>query len=156
MDERGDAGMKMQANPRGPAEASGRDRGITLVELMVVITILGLMATAAAVLIIPRFKRAKTGVARDEMSQIGSAVEMYMVEVGNLPQSLDDLLHPPEGFDAYLRAGDLNDPWENPYEYEMLDNGKYVIRSYGSDGLEGGSGDAADLQFPAESEEERF
>ena len=54
-----------------------------------------------------------------------------------------------ENFYPLIQVGLLqevpHDPWGRPYQYRMSDSGKGYIMSYGSDGLPGGSGDAADM-----------
>jgi len=137
-----------------PAGQRDREGGITLVELMVVITILGLMAAAVGIAVIPRLRSSRKRIAKAEMSTIGDAIELFQVEVGRLPEDLSELKSPPEGFEPFLKKGDIEDPWNHPYEYEALDNGQYRILSYGSDAMEGGTGDAEDLHYPEEEEGE--
>lgn len=128
-------------------------RGITLVELMVVITILGLMAGVVTVAVIPRLRTAKKRLTEQEMNAIGKACELFEIDHNTLPESLDELLNPPDdlGTGSYLKDGDLKDGWGNEYEYSIDENGIRLV-SFGSDGMEGGSGMAADLVYPKEDD----
>lgn len=135
-----------------------RQRGITLVELLVVILILGVLTTIIAVNVLPAGDRAKTQAARTQISLLSSALQQYRLDVGNYPS-------PDEGLEALVRApGNLKrperyrtggyldkpslpvDPWDNAYVYNIPGEfGEFEIISYGRDGRPGGEGLDADI-----------
>jgi len=128
-----------------------RRRGITLVELMVVIVILGLMAGAVTIAFVPQLKKSKRDLAWTEMVTIGEACEMFEIQVGRPPESLDELKNPPDGYDSFLKRGDFKDPWGFEYDYSPTDEGVQII-SLGRDGSEGGTGESEDLIYPKPEE----
>ncbi len=128
----------------------GNQKGMTLIEIMIVIAILaGLMALLA-----PKFlgqkDKANVGQAKIHMGQIANALSMYYNDCGKFPQTLDNLVKPDSncpswGPEAYLKK-DPVDPWGNPFVYE-LNGSEYSLKSLGKDGREGGSGYGADIQY---------
>jgi general secretion pathway protein G len=123
-----------------------RAAGFSLAELMVVIVILGLLAT----IVVPNvmkylFKSNETKVKTD-ISAMVNAVDSYMVENGGkAPESLDALTQPDENGNSFIKVLP-QDPWKNNYVYEPPSAGQpYMIKSYGRDGQPGGQGEDADI-----------
>ena len=124
--------------------AKRKEEGFTLVELMVVIVILGLLATVVVINVMPAAGRAAATAARADISSLVQAAEMYRIEHRRYPTS-------DEGIAALVEAGHVrrlrNDPWGNPYRYVApgREGRPFDIMSYGADGREGGEGENADI-----------
>jgi general secretion pathway protein G len=116
-------------------------RGMTLVEIMVVMAILGLIMAAVGVAVIPRMAEARRDRAYLDMKNIESALKQYHTRKGKFPDTGGGLktLVDEQYFEEMPK-----DPWGNDYQY-MLQGGKPVISSYGGDGAPGGEGGDADL-----------
>jgi general secretion pathway protein G len=132
------------------------ERGFTLVELMVVIVILGLLATVVMINVLPSQDRAMRGKARTDVSVLEQALESYRLEMLTYPtteQGLDALVKAPAGLDhpeRYREGGYVRrlpqDPWGNPYQYASPgEHGRIDVYSFGADGQKGGEGDDADI-----------
>jgi general secretion pathway protein G len=131
-----------------------RARGFTLLEVMIVVFIIGLLATLVAPKIVGRADEARRTKAIADMKGIEQALNLYRLDTGGYPttdQGLDALVHKPErppmprtwNPNGYLERVPV-DPWGHPYVY-LADGTRYTLRSYGADGVEGGEGKAADL-----------
>jgi len=135
-------------------------QGFTLIELMVVIVILGILATFIMPRIMGRPEEARRMAAKAQIQSIESALRLFKLDNGFYPsteQGLEALVYPsttgrvPEHFreGGYLEKGKVPmDPWGHPYVYlspgiNMLD---YDLKSLGSDGEEGGEGPNADVE----------
>lgn len=116
-------------------------RGMTLIEIMVVITILGLIAAAVGVAVVPQLNKAKVDRTKLDIRNIGNALKLYYTQKGKYPDT-------GEGIGALVAGKQLEslpkDPWGHDYVY-VLENGKPVITSYGADGSPGGQDDDADI-----------
>jgi general secretion pathway protein G len=145
----------MSPKPR-PGRGAARVRGFTLVELMVVIVIIGLLATVVAINVMPSQDRAMVEKARADIAVLEQALETYRLDNMVYPdtaQGLDALLRAPAGLarpERYRRGGYIRrlpqDPWGNPYQYRQPGRqGAFDVFSFGADGAEGGEGDAADI-----------
>lgn len=130
------------------------ERGFTLVEILVVITIIGLIMALVGPRVINYLGEAKVKAAKIQIESFGSALDLYYLDAGRYPSSsegLAALAQRPGGAAAwngpYLKGGIVpNDPWGHPYLYRSPgEHGVYDIISYGSDGQEGGTGTAADI-----------
>ena len=126
---------------------SGRRRlgapGLTLVEVLAVVVILGLIATTLTLSFRGQVGRAKRELAKTGIGVIVNAIETYALETGKLPtmeQGLGVLTTPLAGHsDPLLRADKLIDPWDSPYVYVTPGpSGSYQVISYGADGRLGG------------------
>lgn len=124
-------------------EASDEE-GFTLVELMVVIVILGLLATIVLINVMPATNRAKLTAARTSVKQLEQAIDIYALDNGHLPTRQEGLQALVGG--RILRRLDP-DPWGNAFVYKIPGrNGRpYDVLSMGADGREGGTEDNADI-----------
>lgn len=136
---------------RRPAEA-----GFTLTELMVVIFILGLLATVVLINVMPSRDRAMTEKARADIGALEQALELYRLDINTYPatqQGLEALVEPPAGLaqpEKYRAGGYIrslpDDPWGNPYQYVAPGAaGPFDLYSLGADGALGGEGLDADI-----------
>jgi general secretion pathway protein G len=133
-----------------------RERGFTLVELMVVIVIIGLLATVVVVNVMPSQDKAMTTKARADIATLEQAMEMYRLDNLTYPggaDGLNALVSPPATLaqPARYRPGGYikklpNDPWGRPYQLATPGkSGPFDIYSLGADGAPGGSGEDADI-----------
>jgi general secretion pathway protein G len=131
-------------------------RGFTLIELMVVIVILGILATLIVPNIMDTPDEAKQAKAKVDMTALETALKMYKLHTGSYPtteQGLEALVSPPETGSGnwkeggYLEKGRVPlDPWGNDYVYLSPGvNGSFDITSYGADGVPGGEGKNRDI-----------
>ncbi len=131
--------------------------GFSLIELMVVIFIIGLLATVVLINVLPSQDKAMVVKARSDISTLSQAMEMYRLDMSSYPgqgEGLAALRTPPANLSLpqnYRSGGyvkDLpNDPWGHPYQYAVPgpDGQPFDIYSLGSDGQPGGSDLAADI-----------
>ncbi|AKJ00907.1 general secretion pathway protein G [Archangium gephyra] len=118
-----------------------RPRGMTLIEIMVVITILGLIMAAVGVAVIPQLDEARRDTARLDIANLHNALKLYYAKKGKFPDTST-------GLRALVETQTLEqmprDPWGNEYVY-LSEGGKPVITSYGADSSPGGEGADADV-----------
>jgi len=135
-------------------ETPDYEAGYTLTELLVVLVIIALLTGIVAPRLIGRVGGAKSTTAKTQIENLASSLEVYKLDVGDFPseqQGLNALVLKPEGVEnwlgPYLRKDIVPlDPWGNAYIYSLSDNGvRFVIESYGKDGVEGGDGENADI-----------
>src|ERR1700726_3697352 len=129
-------------------------QGFTLVEMLVVITIIGLIMGLIGPRVLNYLSESKVKAAKIQLQSFASALDLFYLDAGRFPstaEGLTALVKPSPVVAAwngpYLKGGNIpNDPWSNPYIYRSPgERGVYEIMSYGSDGQEGGSGIAADI-----------
>jgi general secretion pathway protein G len=132
----------------------GAQAGFTLVEMLVVITIIGLIMALVAPRVLNYLSESKAKAAKIQIESLGSALDLYYLDAGHYPTTSDGLAalvqrpgNNPTWNGPYLKGGLVpTDPWGNPYLYRAPgEHGAYDIISYGSDGQEGGTGTAADI-----------
>ncbi|PKU21567.1 type II secretion system major pseudopilin GspG [Telmatospirillum siberiense] len=128
--------------------------GFTLLELLVVLTIMGLLAGLAGPQVLKYLGSSRTQTARVQVQNIVASLELFYVDLHRYPTEAEGLkalvTAPPEmaGWNGpYLRKMDaLRDPWGNPYGYRNPGKfGNIDVFSLGSDNAEGGTGEAQDV-----------
>lgn len=129
-------------------------RGFTLIELLVVLVILGLLATLVGPRVLKHLGESKTKTAVLQIEQLGAALDLYMLETGQYPnseQGLTALIEKPAGVDVwngpYLKKNVIRlDPWGNEYQYRSPgEHGPYDLYSLGADKQQGGEGENRDV-----------
>jgi len=133
----------------------GRERGFTLLELLVVVAIIGLLVGYVAPRYFSQVGKSEVKAARAQMRALSDALDQYRLDVGGYPsteQGLASLTARPQGEERwqgpYLRGAVPKDPWGNPYQYRHPgEHGEFDLVSLGKDGRPGGTGEAADLVF---------
>ncbi|RYD81984.1 MAG: type II secretion system protein GspG [Sphingomonadales bacterium] len=132
------------------------ERGFTLIELMVVLLILGLLATVVVINVMPAQDKAMAEKARTDIALFEQATERYRLDMFAYPssdQGLAALVSAPAGLahpERYPTGGYIkrlpDDPWGNPYHYQSPGrHGSVDIYSLGADNREGGEGQDADI-----------
>ncbi|WP_159009842.1 type II secretion system major pseudopilin GspG [Bradyrhizobium sp. S69] len=130
------------------------EQGFTLVEMLVVITIIGLIMGLIGPRVLNYLSESKVKAAKIQLQSFASALDLFYLDAGRFPSSAEGLaalVKQTPGVSAwngpYLRGGNVpNDPWSHGYVYRSPgEHAPYDIISYGSDGQEGGSGVAADI-----------
>ena len=127
-----------------------RQRGFTLVELLLVLVILALIAGLVLPGIIGKAESAKAKAASSQISRISMSVESFYLDTGNTPSSLEELVSEPAGITGwngpYIKNSLLKDPWGQPYLYTVPgEHGDFDIESLGADRQRGGEDRNADI-----------
>ncbi len=127
------------------------EAGVTLVEMMVVIVIIGLVTAIVVINVLPSQDTARIEKARADIRVIEQALELYRLDFSRYPsmdQGLEALVNPPaEGGprESYIRRLP-DDPWGRPYEYVTPgEHGPFDLYSLGADAQEGGEGIDGDI-----------
>jgi general secretion pathway protein G len=123
--------------------------GFTLVELMVVVVILGVLATVVTVSVNDYLIKGKQSAAKTEIAQISNALELFFTEFDRYPdndEGLALLTKPSTGHPQGILKGDLLDPWGNGYLYVHPGiHGAFDVCSYGANKQPGGTGGDLDI-----------
>ncbi len=135
-----------------------RQKGFSLVELLVALAILALISAIVVINVLPARDKAAVDTAKIDIGVIESALDQYRLDMLNYPtsqQGLEALINVPSDArnagnyrpGGYLRGEVPTDPWGNPYQYEFPGDhgGAYDLFSLGADGEPGGEGLNADI-----------
>jgi general secretion pathway protein G len=154
------AAGSLAPSPAGPRVARRRlrgcphARGMTLIEILVVLVLIGVVLGIVGGNFIGKGEKAKADAAKIEIGQIAQTLDLYKLEVGRYPttqEGLQALITAPPGVGnwngPYWKRSTLpKDPWGNEYKYvSPAQNAPYEIISLGADGKEGGEGPNKDL-----------
>ncbi len=130
--------------------------GFTLTEMLIVVAIIALISTFVVGNVMGKYSKAKVDTTKIQIKNLGVILDDFRRECGFYPtndQGLEALLHKPttgrecKSYDpeGYIKGKSIpKDGWNNDFLYES-DGNKYVIRSLGNDGVEGGQNYDADL-----------
>lgn len=130
--------------------------GLTILEVLVVLSIIAMIAAVVAPRLIGYLGRAKTETAGLQIKQLGNAVQLFYIDLGRYPsnsEGLSVLVQAPAGDTSwagpYMASSEaLVDPWGRDYSYEEPTGATgFGISSMGRDGSRGGSGEDADISY---------
>jgi len=127
-----------------------KSRGFTLVELMVVIAIIGLLATVVTVSVITKMEEANVGKVKADMKGMKDAMKLFKINMGYWPRNMNDLFTAPANAGRRWKGPYLDeqprDPWGGEYTFRPQSGSRGpMIVCLGADGQQGGEGEAADL-----------
>lgn len=130
-----------------------KHEGFTLLELLVVMVIIGLLASYVGPRYFSQIGRSEIKTARAQIDSIQKALEQYRIDVGHYPSDEQGLAalnvappNEPRWNGPYLAKKLPPDPWDKPYQYRNPGrNGEFDLYSFGKDGREGGDGEGADI-----------
>ncbi len=140
---------------RAPGGLGCRPRpwGFTLLELLVVMTIIGLLAGYVGPKFFSHIGKSEIKAARAQIDGFEKALDQFRLDVGRYPTTEEGLkalvtkpAELPRWDGPYLRKAVPNDPWGKPYQYVLPgEHGEFDLYSFGRDGQPGGTGEAADI-----------
>jgi len=135
-----------------------RARGFTLIEILVVIAVIGVLASLVGPMVFGHVSDAKVSAARSQIEIFGLALDAYRMDndwYPSTPQGLEALVTAPSSEPParrwrgpYLKKGVPLDPWGRPYVYQGPSDAQsenYEVRALGRDGKPGGGGEDEDL-----------
>jgi general secretion pathway protein G len=124
-----------------------KQRGFTLLELLVVIVIIGLLAGYVAPRYFSQVGKSETQVARAQIDAFEKALDQYRLENRRYPTSEEGLA----AIGPFMKKAVPNDPWGRPYQYRAPGTkGDFELFSLGRDGRPGGAGEDADIGLAQE------
>ena len=138
----------------GATFATSRQRGMTLIEILVVLVLIGIVLGIVGGNFIGKGEKAKADAAKIEIGQISQTLDLYKLEIGRYPttqEGLQALIAAPAGVSnwngPYWKKSSVpKDPWGNEYKYSSpAQSAPYEIISLGADGREGGEGPNKDI-----------
>ncbi len=155
-------GIRRRSLKRGPRDAenaaasgTGHEDGFTLIEILVVITIIGLLMSLVGPRVLNYLSESKVKAATIQIQSFASSLDLFYLDLGRYPttsEGLAALVQRPGGASGwngpYLQKGYVpTDPWGHPYSYRSpSEHGPYEIVSLGSSGKEGGTGTAVAIK----------
>jgi general secretion pathway protein G len=130
-----------------------KNRGFTLIEIIIVVIILSLIATLIVPKLFKKVEKSKSRIAKTQIILVENAIKMFKLDTGRFPgkeEGLKALMVCPEGLKnwdgPYLEKGIPKDPWGREYRYDYPGkNYIFEIYSLGADGKPGGDGENQDI-----------
>ena len=127
--------------------------GFTLLELLVVMVIIGLLASYVGPKYFAQIGKSEVKTAKAQIDSLGKALDQYRLDTGHYPSTENGLAalnaapaNESKWNGPYLQKKVPSDPWDHAYIYKMPgEHGDYDLISLGNDGAAGGTGEAADI-----------
>lgn len=137
-------------NFRAPSAA--RQAGMSLIEIIIVIVLIGAVLTFVGSRVLGGADRAKANLAKSQVTTMAQKVEAFQMDTGRLPVTLDELVNPPANaagwLGPYAKAAELSDPWGHPIVYRAPgDNQPFDLVILGKDGQVGGTSVDSDIHY---------
>ena len=137
-------------NFRAPSAA--RQAGMSLIEIIIVIVLIGAVLTFVGSRVLGGADRAKANLAKSQVTTMAQKVQAFQMDTGRLPTTLEELVSEPGNaagwLGPYAKAAELNDPWGNPIVYRAPgDNRPFDLVILGKDGEVGGSSVDSDIAY---------
>lgn len=136
---------RIPASPR-------RNSGMSLIELMIVIVLIGSVLALITSRIMGGQDRANVRLTETQLVTLAGKVDQYRMDVGRLPDSLEQLVTSPgesSWLGPYAKPEELRDPWGNPIEFRRPgQSGPFELVSLGADGQSGGDSVNQDIRKP--------
>jgi len=138
---------------KGEEMVNQKEKGFTFFEILVVVTIIGLLAALVGPRLWSRISGGKQVAAKAQIELFGTALDAFRLDIGRYPtteEGLKSLREKPSNADnwngPYLPKEIPVDPWKTQFAYTCPgEHGDYDIISYGADKVEGGDGEAQDV-----------
>lgn len=136
----------------GVRAVGSRERGFSLIEIILVVVLIGGIVAFAATRILGGGDRARVNLAKAQVQTLAEKVQQFEMDTGSLPNSLGELVNQPGNaagwLGPYAKATELNDPWNTPFEYRVPgDSQPFDIVSLGADKRTGGDSVDADIRY---------
>ena len=146
--------MKLRLHPHFPSRIC--TRGFTLLELLVVMVIIGLLASYVGPKYFAQLGKSEQSVAKAQIEALAKALDTYRLDVGIYPSTemgLDALVNKGAAGDKwrgpYLQKAVPPDPWGRAYIYKFGSvTSDFELQSLGKDGQPGGDAENADIKYP--------
>lgn len=127
-----------------------RQTGFSLLEILIVVALIAFIGTMVARNVFGGSDRAKHRLAETQLNVLAGKIEQYELDVGDLPQSLEELVRQPSGASSWLgpyaKAEELTDPWNQPIGYNVPgSDSRFELISLGADRKPGGEGVGRDI-----------
>ena len=146
--------MKQDLRKRHVRPVPSRATGMSLLELVVVIVLIGGVLAVVGGKIVSNKKLAEARLAVTALNSLAAQIDQYKSDVGDYPENLEQLTSAPGNapgwLGPYASAKDLKDPWQNPIDYRRPgeDEAPFQLVSLGADGKTGGDGVNKDIVAP--------
>jgi general secretion pathway protein G len=132
--------LHMSTSPVIRRRSRGKRRGFTLIEILLVLGILVVLGSIVGVSVLQMQATAYQRAAKTQLHAFDQAITQYQLDVGQPPSSLDALVNAPDDLPntdkwkgPYLPKAVPLDPWDQPYNYEVVGDSQFQIFSSGKD-----------------------
>lgn len=129
-----------------------RTRGMSLIELMIVVVLIGSILALITNRVLGGRDRANVRITETQLVTLAGKIDQFRMDTGKLPESLDQLVTSPgipSWLGPYARPEELQDPWKNAIDYRRPgESGPFELVSLGADGAAGGDSVDADIRKP--------